>query len=133
MASPTLLTCPQAMLFSVRYSSTPAIQPVTTAGVPSAERVGRCNSLVEMVVPSSHTPPNLDMVAPQSVPMKTCRLSLIHAVSHDSAGWFHEYCTARLGPEDSRLSWAVAGPTEGGRACGSGHHAAGQLSGTIEA
>jgi hypothetical protein len=50
-----------------------ATQPATTACGPSADPVGRCNSRVETTVPSCHTPPTFDVVAPPSVPMYTCR------------------------------------------------------------
>src|ERR1700722_10322550 len=77
MASPTLLTSAQVSLFCVRYSVTASTQEATTASGPCCELVARWWSLVETVVPSAHTPPTLDMVAPQSVPMKTCWLVLM--------------------------------------------------------
>src|SRR5580704_7053228 len=77
MASPTLATSAQVSLFCSRYSVTAATQAATTAAGPCCEFVGRCSSLVETVVPSAQTPPTLDMVAPQSVPMKTCWLVLM--------------------------------------------------------
>ena len=43
-------------------------QPRTTASGPNSEPVGRWRSRVETVVPSSQTPPTLDVVAPPSVP-----------------------------------------------------------------
>src|SRR4051794_630695 len=72
MASPTLLTWSQVSPFSARKPPTAATHPVTTAEGPSCELVGCWCSRVEMVVPSAQTPPTLDIVAPQSVPMKTC-------------------------------------------------------------
>jgi hypothetical protein len=68
------------MPFSLRYSLVASIQPATTASRPFCALVGRCKSFVEMVAPSAHTPPTFDIVAPQSVPMKTCLLSSIAAV-----------------------------------------------------
>ena len=68
------------MPFCARYLLTASIQPATTASRPCWALVGCCCSFVEMVVPSAHTPPTFDMVAPQSVPMKTCLLSSIAGV-----------------------------------------------------
>src|SRR3569623_3773783 len=72
MASPTLFTWSQSSWFSARYSEMAAIHEDTTAWGPRCELVARWCSFVETVVPSNQTPPIFDIVAPQSVPMKTC-------------------------------------------------------------
>src|SRR5450755_2762677 len=87
MASPTLLTSAQPSLFCVRYSVTASTQEVTTACGPCCELVARWCSLVETVVPSAQTPPTFDMVAPQSVPMKTCWFVLMdRSIGEDRSG-----------------------------------------------
>src|SRR5689334_15237438 len=88
MAKPTPLTCRQLSPFCRRYSLIDDTQPATTALGPFRAFVGRCNSLVETVRPSSQTAPIFDVVAPLSVPIKTFRPFLMTGLREGRLKWF---------------------------------------------